>query len=495
MDAEYLTSDLSDTNDDDLVQVITWERIEEASSGGTFSNAKKRHCIGSDLYEYFECCNCSIGVQYLQLKQASIKVLWPIYSLDARCPGSIDPNLGAKLAAEEQEALQRSVVEAVVATLPAQSASKLLQYPHSCTLNASKNSFKKSPSCLMERASSQPWISGQPRIRVRAIWQLLVNGSIQSDLCFARPCYRLRVLPISILMKIWNYFLHQIQRAQKLKLSIELYTNTPSGSKHKLTEENWSAMEFLEPILQMFEKSCNVFQSKAPAKHLVLPYYKVLINRLKNYAQLSPPTWRLACAAAMAKLEKYYEIKMKNHNTLIATLLNPKYQLALLKQLNVPIDYSNCIIDQIMEECARMNKHTRPNLTSPGNSDPPPQLNSDPEFYDLLSHLGKAPIELGSANPNSFKDKVVAYLQNLHPMSKGKHILDYWKCQMITGNFPKLGKLAMCYMSIPSSSACVERVFSQSGQLKCPAHASLGARTIAHLTCLKERLNEDKQAF
>ncbi|MBW0566629.1 hypothetical protein O181_106344 [Austropuccinia psidii MF-1] len=94
----------------------------------------------------------------------------------------------------------------------------------------------------------------------------------------------------------------------------------------------------------------------------------------------------------MAKLEKYYKIEMKNHNMLIATFLNPKYQLALLKQLNVPTGYSNCIIEQIMEECARMNKHIRPNLTSPGNSDALPQLNSDPKFYDLLSHLGQTPI-------------------------------------------------------------------------------------------------------
>ncbi|MBW0539145.1 hypothetical protein O181_078860 [Austropuccinia psidii MF-1] len=180
---------------------------------------------------------------------------------------------------------------------------------------------------------------------------------------------------------------------------------------------------------------------------------------------------------------------------LIATLLNPKYQLALFEQLNVPTDYSNHIIDQIMEECASMNKHTRLNLTSPGNSDPPPQLNSDPEFYDLLSHLGQTAIELGSANPNYCKDEVVAYLQNLHPMSKGKHILDYWKRQMIMGNFPKLGKLAMNYMSIPSLSACVEHVFSQSERLKLPARASLVTQTIAHLPCLKEWLNEDKQDF
>ncbi|MBW0468014.1 hypothetical protein O181_007729 [Austropuccinia psidii MF-1] len=80
-----------------------------------------------------------------------------------------------------------------------------------------------------------------------------------------------------------------------------------------------------------------------------------------------------------------------------------------------------------MEECTSINKHTRTKVTSPGSSDSPPQLNSDPKFYDLLSHLGQTPIELGSANPNLCKDKVVAYLQNLNPMSKGEHILDYWK--------------------------------------------------------------------
>ncbi|MBW0466960.1 hypothetical protein O181_006675 [Austropuccinia psidii MF-1] len=92
---------------------------------------------------------------------------------------------------------------------------------------------------------------------------------------------------------------------------------------------------------------------------------------------------------------------------------------------------------------------------------------------------------------HSQDDEVTSYLQNTHPMTKGEHILDYWNHQIISGNFPNLGKVALRYLSIPASSASVERVFSHSGRLKCLTRASLGSRTIAHLTCLKEWLNNE----
>ncbi|MBW0496422.1 hypothetical protein O181_036137 [Austropuccinia psidii MF-1] len=125
MEAEYLTSDLSDTNDDDSVQVITGEGIKEASSGGTASNAKKRRCIRSDVYEYFEnltpngvwdqekkmfrytykCRHCSVATAVLGHNTSNLNKHWSkccgrYTAWDARCPGSIDPNLGAKLAAK-----------------------------------------------------------------------------------------------------------------------------------------------------------------------------------------------------------------------------------------------------------------------------------------------------------------------------------------------------------------------------------------------------------
>ncbi|MBW0463201.1 hypothetical protein O181_002916 [Austropuccinia psidii MF-1] len=163
-----------------------------------------------------------------------------------------------------------------------------------------------------------------------------------------------KILPINIPMTRWNFFLHQIQRAQRLKLSIQLYTSTPDGKNYYLSKKIWSSMEFMEPILVLFEKACNVFQSKSPTKHLVLPYYQVIMKRLEHYAHVSPITWCQACEAAQAKLQKYYDLEVKNDDTLIATLLNPRYCEGIFAHLKVPASRANAIVGQLMNECATM---------------------------------------------------------------------------------------------------------------------------------------------
>ncbi|MBW0575211.1 hypothetical protein O181_114926 [Austropuccinia psidii MF-1] len=139
------------------------------------------------------------------------------------------------------------------------------------------------------------------------------------------------LLPISIPMVWWNFFSKQIQQEHQLKLLIQIYTNTPQ------TKEVWRAMEYMEPILQMFDQECNLFQSKAPSKHLVLPYYQVILNWLTHYASKSPHSWRRACEAAHAKLKRYYDFEMANSNSLIAMLLNPKSCKGIFKQMGVPL--------------------------------------------------------------------------------------------------------------------------------------------------------------
>ncbi|MBW0499793.1 hypothetical protein O181_039508 [Austropuccinia psidii MF-1] len=185
------------------------------------------------------------------------------------------------------------------------------------------------------------------------------------------------------------------------------------------------------------------------------------MNQLKHYARVSPHTWRRACKAAHSKLKKYFNYKMTTNDTLIATILNPKYREGIFKQLGAH----------------------------------PVVPKSELDNFNLLKHLKEPPIEAPYDVLQSQGNELASYLQNDHPMAKGKHIIDYWKCQILCGNYPKLGKLALRYLSIPASSALVEHVFSHSGRLKCPTRASLGARTIAHLTCLKEWLNDESPLF
>ncbi|MBW0558295.1 hypothetical protein O181_098010 [Austropuccinia psidii MF-1] len=190
---------------------------------------------------------------------------------------------------------------------------------------------------------------------VRALRDLCshIQGSPKQRQAFIQARDKTRdpkLLPINIPMTRWNYFLLQRKRAESLRLSIQLYTATPEGSRYKLSDEIWSSIKFMHPILSLIEQSCNVFQSKAPTKHLVLPYYHVILKRLSHYAQVSPPTWHNECVAASSKLKKYYNYKMQNNDTLTATLLNPKYHKEIFKCLGVPGERSRMIIEFLCQE-------------------------------------------------------------------------------------------------------------------------------------------------
>ncbi|MBW0464324.1 hypothetical protein O181_004039 [Austropuccinia psidii MF-1] len=340
---------------------------------------------------------------------------------------------------------------------------------------------------------TQPTQADKPIVRQLRDLCSHIRGSTKQRESFIHERQKTRdpkTLPLAIPMTRWNYFLHQLRRAEELKLSIQLYTSTMNGAKYHLNEEAWSTMEFMKPILTLLEHSCNIFQSKSPTKHLVLPYYQVILLRLEHYAQVSPHTWRHACEAAKAKLQKYYDLEMENDDSLIATLLNPKYRKEIFNSLGVPSHRANTIISLLSRECYALqeerSRQCQPTIRMSSPEDP-----SESDEPDILRHLNQAPMESSQVFSASQEDEVLTYLQNLHPISKGEHIMDYWKRQFITGNFPNLAKIAFRYLSIPASSASVERVFSHSGKLKSPVRASLGTRTIAHLTCLKEWLNDE----
>ncbi|MBW0548631.1 hypothetical protein O181_088346 [Austropuccinia psidii MF-1] len=218
------------------------------------------------------------------------------------------------------------------------------------------------------------------------------------------------------------------------------------------------------------------------------------MNRLKHYASVSPHTWWHACKAAHSKLKKYFDYEMATNDTLIAIILNPKYRKGIFKQLGVSSSCAKEVIDLFAGECVQLTINEGDNTL--GNNGPPSSENlSEPDNFDLLKHLKEPPIEASYDVLQSQGNELASYLQNNHLMAKGKHIIDYWKCQILCSNHPKLGKLVLRYLSIPASSALVECVFSHSGRLKCPTWASLGARTIAHPTCLKEWLNDESPPF
>ncbi|MBW0475825.1 hypothetical protein O181_015540 [Austropuccinia psidii MF-1] len=164
---------------------------------------------------------------------------------------------------------------------------------------------------------------------------------------------------------------------------------------------------------------------------------------------------------------------MSNNDSLITCLFNPKYCKGIFKQLCVPHHQSKEVIEVLNSEMAslisqkKIEDHANRRTSSP-------QDMSEIEQLNLLRHLNKPPIEASYEVPNSQGDELR---------------------QIITGNFPTLGQISLCYLTIAAGSECIKRVFSHSGRLRTLTWAALGAQTIAHLTCLKEWLNDETTPY
>ncbi|MBW0470997.1 hypothetical protein O181_010712 [Austropuccinia psidii MF-1] len=141
----------------------------------------------------------------------------------------------------------------------------------------------------------------------------------------------------------------------------------------------------------MFEQACSIFQSNTPTKHLVLPYHHVILNQLIHYSGVSPHSWRRACKASHDKLRKYYEIKLNNDDSIIASFLNPKYHEGIFKQLGINTERSQHIIGQLSHECHAIMVQT--GFTKEDSMIQPPSNNASyKESIDLIKHFNQTPL-------------------------------------------------------------------------------------------------------
>ncbi|MBW0490423.1 hypothetical protein O181_030138 [Austropuccinia psidii MF-1] len=117
---------------------------------------------------------------------------------------------------------------------------------------------------------------------------------------------------------------------------------------------------------------------------------------------------------------------MQNDDSLIATLLNPKYCKEIFISLGVPSHCSNTIISSLSQECSALQEE-RSRQCQPTIRMSSPEDLSESDESDILRHLNQTPMESSQVFSASQEDEVLTYLHNLHPISKGEHIMDYWK--------------------------------------------------------------------
>ncbi|MBW0461477.1 hypothetical protein O181_001192 [Austropuccinia psidii MF-1] len=118
-----------------------------------------------------------------------------------------------------------------------------------------------------------------------------ICGSTKQRQIFINICnqtHNPKLLPLSIPTTCWNYYLQQIQCSLRLKNSIQLYTQTTNSTPFALNDETGTALEFIKPILVIFDGACKLFQQDSPTKHLMLPIYNSSIKKCITMLVMHP---------------------------------------------------------------------------------------------------------------------------------------------------------------------------------------------------------------
>lgn len=294
-----------------------------------------------------------------------------------------------------------------------------------------------------------------------------------------------QLLPLSCPPTRWNYFYYVVKRTLALKKSLQLYTSDPKRAKVAISNADWSTIEYMLPILEMFETATQFFQSNDPTKHLVLPVLWALQKVLKTNQNVLG-AWGNSCKRAEDKLLKYLIREESNHQTLIATILDP-VQRDIIFRNTVTLEHKavRCLRDEY--------DLWKPSPTESGHQSPPPVYtqSASKKLEAIYSLLGTSTID-PSINPSQETDEVRRYLLREDPVLPNETMGQFWMRMSKPGGLPVLAQIALQHLTIAASGASVERVFSISGNIAVPSRGRLDTEVICRLVLIRHWLtNQD----
>lgn len=253
-------------------------------------------------------------------------------------------------------------------------------------------------------------------------------------------------------MHRWNYMLAQTQSVLELEKPIKLYLLELNNPNLTLVPQQWEALYFILPVLECFNKITMLLQSDEPRKHMVFPAYHAISQILQQAKARIPSNWGLdgpglpqgsssghhmtswpwaiACEMAKKKLDKYINKESRNHQTLVAAILDPAYRQHIFEACHLP--------DLVAQEAqvALLNAYKNQQLFERSNA--PPSTNQMTKNFGTYSHRGVIAEVYAALGPitaiqgpsdsaaTSF-DEVQSYLAGLNPVAPNESIIGYWK--------------------------------------------------------------------
>ncbi|GBC32317.2 zinc finger BED domain-containing protein RICESLEEPER 2-like [Rhizophagus irregularis DAOM 181602=DAOM 197198] len=292
------------------------------------------------------------------------------------------------------------------------------------------------------------------------------------------------LLPILDVPTRWNSTYDMVKRALDLKVvfdKIILANEFSDLNSIKLSQSDWTSLENIAAFLRCFAKlSTEMCASTYPTISAVYPMYNLLMGHAekKMNKDKTPNNIALAANAAWNKLYEYYN-KASEETHYIATILDPRWKIKYFKDWE---DEENGDENMYYKNAKKIFTRKFDEYRSIYYPVSGMLNNSSGENEDSEDSLFPVPKRFRNNNGH---DELNSYF-NSTPEPGTINVLEWWKSHK--SNYPTLVKMARNYLAIPATSAPVERLFSESGNLITPERNRLRSDIIHAIMCLKSWL-------
>jgi hypothetical protein len=288
-----------------------------------------------------------------------------------------------------------------------------------------------------------------------------------------------------------------IERARELQVPLSELANTVPDLP-ELSGEEWKLLKIIAQVLSIFKDAAQELSATShPTLNEAVLVYNYIFDELEDFHQLcgdeansqadnqeyvaiinqcSPAMKRAlsnAIEAAHCKMRKYYA-KTWAGMYAIALVLDPRFKMDYCEKKGWEPEHIAHVRDAIQRTVEQVHGGSVPS-SGPCQSDTTVHRNRLTQRLDRdmkQSRMGK----------ESEMEKYMA-ASTIHAEAD---VLAWWR--LSAHDYPCLARIARDYLSIPATSAPVERVFSGGADLITKKRGSLNEDTIRDCMCLKSWL-------
>ena len=250
-----------------------------------------------------------------------------------------------------------------------------------------------------------------------------------------------------------------------------------------LTSYERRVLRELVDILTPFQEATDFTQGqKVVTSSFVLPCIQGLRKALKSFSATYKsglvPTLASSLETRMCKYEE-------NTVFVFAAILDPRFKLKWCDPIEVDsIKLTFILAAKRIHNDSASQSEPQPAAQPEDQSQPPPaKKRKESELLNyIFSETEIEPTSSSSTATSDIDSEIEKYLSS-QISRKEDDPLKFWKENELL--YPTLSKMAQCYLSIPATSAPVERLFSSAGKIFRPERCRLSDNTFHKLINIK----------